>query len=88
MFSLRDLLLLTKGTLINVQEDIIVDLISLQTMGEVFLPPAVSLSLLRSFPIHLWDVVMLAALVDFQSITGHTLEIAYVACQQISAYFW
>ena len=78
MFSLRDLLFLSKGTFVNVQEDICVDLKSLQTMGEVSLPPAVSLSLLRSFPIHLWNVFMLAALVDFQSIDGHTLEIAHV----------
>ena len=79
MFSLRDLLFLSKGTFINVQEDICVDLKSLQTVREVSLPPAVSLSLIRSFPIHLWNVFMLAALVDFQSIDGHTLEIAHVA---------
>ena len=72
MFSLRDFLFLTEGTFIDVQDDISVDLVSLQTMGEVSLPPAVSLSLLRrfSFPIHLWNVFMLTTFVDFQSIAS------------------
>ena len=69
MFSFRNLLFLTEGTFIDVQEDILVDL-----MGGASLPLAVSLSFLRSFTIHLWNVFMLSTFVYFQSIAGQTLK--------------
>ena len=79
MFSFRDLFFLTEGTLVNVQEDILVHFIGLQTMREVSFPPAISISLLRGFSIHLWNTFMLATFMDFQPISGNTLKVADVA---------
>ena len=76
-FSFRDLLFLSEGAIVHVWEDILVDLIGLQSIGEVSLPPAISFSHLGGLPINLWNIFMLTTFMNFQSISRDTLKVAH-----------